>query len=95
VQRGQEFAVDVVLGLSPGAVADPDRARPAPAAQVGQGPFGQVVLAPDPVHDLQRTFLWAWPPAALVMKETKSSASSEQAPMWSASIVRLASRIQA
>jgi hypothetical protein len=35
----------------------------------------------------------ARPPAALVMNETNSSASSEQAPMYSASSVRLESRI--
>ena len=33
------------------------------------------------------------PPAQLVMKETKSSASSGQVPMYSASSVRLASLI--
>ncbi len=36
----------------------------------------------------------ARPPAALVMNEMNSSASSGQAPMYSASIVRLESRIQ-
>ena len=35
----------------------------------------------------------ARPPAALVMKDTNSSASSEHAPMYSASMVRLESRI--
>ena len=37
----------------------------------------------------------ARPPAELVMNEMNSSASSEQAPMYSASVVRLASRIHA
>ena len=35
----------------------------------------------------------AAPPAALVMNETKSTASSGQAPVYSASSVRLLSRI--
>ena len=81
VQRVEQLAVDVELGLVPGAVADPHRARVAPAAQVRQLALGQVVLAADPVHDLQRVGPRAPPPAALVMNETNSSASSEQAPM--------------
>ena len=54
VQRVEQLAVDVELGLVPGAVADAHRARVAPAAQVRQLALGQVVLAADPVHDLQR-----------------------------------------
>ena len=54
VQRVEQLAVDVELGLAPGAVADADRGRVAPAAQVGQLALGEVVLAADPVHDLQR-----------------------------------------
>ena len=54
VQRVEQLAVDVELGLAPGAVADPDRGGVAPAAQVRQLALGEVVLAADPVHDLQR-----------------------------------------
>src|SRR5205085_4871736 len=48
-------AVDVELRLVPRAVADADRARVAPAAQVRERALGQVVLAADAVHDLQRS----------------------------------------
>ncbi len=54
VDRVQQLAVDVELGLVPGAVADAHRARVAPAAQVRKLALGQVVLAADPVHDLKR-----------------------------------------
>ena len=60
VQRVEQLAVDVELGLAPGAVADPHGARVAPAAQVRELALGEVVLAADAVHDLQR----AVPPAA-------------------------------
>ena len=80
VKSVQQLAVHVELGLVPGAVADPHRAGVAPAAQVRQLTLGEVVLAADPVHDLQRPALHA-PPAQLVMNETKSSASSGQVPM--------------
>ncbi len=65
----------------------------APAAQVRQLALGEVVLAADPVHDLQRARRFTFPPAQLVMKETKFSASSGQVPMYRASSVRLASLI--
>src|SRR5207237_1235413 len=54
VERVQELAVDVELLLRPGAVPDPDRPRVAPAAEVRQLALAQVVLAADPVHDLER-----------------------------------------
>jgi hypothetical protein len=47
VQRAQELAVHVELTLGPGSIADPDRAAPAPAAEVRQLTLGQVAL---PVH---------------------------------------------
>ena len=50
----EQLAVDVVLGLGPGPVADPHRARVPPATQVGKHPLGEVALTPDPVHDLDR-----------------------------------------
>src|SRR6185437_7157558 len=53
VQGVEDHAPDIVLLLIPGAVADPDRARPAPPGQVIQGPFGQVAFPADAVHDLQ------------------------------------------
>ena len=53
-QRVQELAVDVELRLVPGAVAHPHGRRVAPAAQVGEGALREVVLAGDPVHDLER-----------------------------------------
>ena len=59
IQRVEQLAVDVELGLAPGAVADADRGRVAPAAQVGQLALGEVVLAADPVHDLQRALAGA------------------------------------
>ena len=81
VQRVEQLAVDVELCLAPGAVADPDGRRVAPPAQVRQLALGEVVLAADPVHDLQRVLSPAPPPAEDVMNETKSLASSGQAPM--------------
>ena len=54
VERVEQLAVDVELDLVPGAVADAHRRRVAPAAQVGEHALGQVVLAADAVHDLQR-----------------------------------------
>ena len=53
-QRVEQLAVDVELHLIPGAVADADRARLAPATQVRQLALREVVLTADAVHDLQR-----------------------------------------
>ncbi len=53
VDRVEQGAPDVVLALVVGAVADPHRARPAVAAEVVERALGQVLLAADPVHDLQ------------------------------------------
>ena len=50
----ERLAVDVELQLVGGAVADPDRPRPAPALQVAEGLLGQIGGAVHPVHDLQR-----------------------------------------
>src|SRR5215211_1828887 len=50
----QQLAVDVELDLVPGPVADAHRRRVAPAAQMRQLALGEVVLAADPVHDLER-----------------------------------------
>jgi hypothetical protein len=55
----QELTVHVELHLGPRAVADPSRARVAPATQVPKLALGQVVLAADPVHDLERTLAGA------------------------------------
>src|SRR5439155_25595455 len=46
--------VDIELRLAPGAVADTHGLRFAPACEVRQFALGQVVLAADAVHDLQR-----------------------------------------
>src|SRR5262245_62311682 len=54
VQRVEQLAVDVELTLPPCAVADPDGARVAPAAQVRELALAQVVLPRDAVHDLER-----------------------------------------
>ena len=53
-RRAEQLPVDVDLLLVPGAVAHPDRPAVPPAAQVGERPLGQVVLAADAEHDLQR-----------------------------------------
>ena len=53
VQRVEDHPPDVVLLLVPGAVPDPDRARPAIAGQVVEGLLGQVAFPADAVHDLQ------------------------------------------
>jgi hypothetical protein len=49
----QDHPPHVVLLLVPGAVADPDRARPPVPGQVVEGPLGQVAFPADAVHDLQ------------------------------------------
>ncbi len=54
VKRG---AVDVVLALVEGAVADPHGARAGVAGEVIAGGLGQVAPPVDPVHDLQRPVL--------------------------------------
>jgi hypothetical protein len=52
--RGTEqLTVYVKLALGPRPVADPHRTASPPAGQVRQLPFGKVVLAADPEHDLQ------------------------------------------
>ena len=53
VDRVQQRPPDVVLALVEGAVADPHRPRVAVAAEVVEGPLCQLLLAADPVHDLQ------------------------------------------
>ena len=53
-RRVEQLAVHVELRLVPGAVADPDRRAVPPARQVRQGALGEVVLAADAEHDLQR-----------------------------------------
>ena len=50
----QDGAVDVVLALVEGAVADPDRARAGVAREVVARGLGEVAAAVDPVHDLHR-----------------------------------------
>ena len=57
VERVEQLAVDVELPLTPRSVADPDGRGIAPAPQVGELTLGQVVLAPDAVHDLERVGL--------------------------------------
>ena len=53
VDRVEQRAPDVVLALVVGAVADPHRLGPAVAAEVVERLLGQLLLAADPVHDLQ------------------------------------------
>src|SRR5215211_8264257 len=53
-ERVEQLAVDVELNLVPCAVADPDRPRLPPPTQVGKLALGEVVLASDAVHDLER-----------------------------------------
>ena len=53
VDRVEQGAPDVVLALVEGAVADPHRAGAAVAAEVVERALGQLLLAADPVHDLQ------------------------------------------
>ena len=55
VEGVQQLAVDVELYLIPGAVSNPHGRRVAPAAQMRELALGEVVLAADPVHDLQRS----------------------------------------
>ena len=59
VDRVDDRAPDVVLALVEGAVADPHRARALIAGEVVEGALGQVLLAADPVHDLQLGVLGA------------------------------------
>ena len=54
VQGVEQLPVDVELGLVPGSVAHAHRSRIAPATQVRQLALGEVVLAGDAIHDLQR-----------------------------------------
>src|SRR5256885_3471698 len=48
VERVEQLAVDIELGLAPGAVAHAYRRGVAPPAQVRQLALGEVVLAADP-----------------------------------------------
>src|SRR5215218_1585746 len=50
----EQLAVDVELDLVPGPVPHAHGRGLAPAAEVRQLALGEVVLAPDPVHDLER-----------------------------------------
>ena len=59
VDRVEHGAEHVVLALVEGAVADPHRARALVAAEVIERRLGEVHLALDPVHDLQRAVLAA------------------------------------
>src|SRR6516225_701257 len=61
VERVDQLSVDVELGLAPSAVADPDGSGVTPAAQVRQLALAEVVLAGDPVHDLQRSLAGSSP----------------------------------
>ena len=54
VERVEHRAVDVVLALLVGVVADPHRARTLIAGEVVERLLGEVALAADAVHDLQR-----------------------------------------
>ena len=53
VRGAEQLAIDVDLALVPRVVTDPDWAGVAPATQMRQLPFGQVLLAADTEHDLQ------------------------------------------
>ena len=55
----QHRAVDVVLTLVEGAVADAHRARPFVALEVVRASLVEILLAAHPVHDLQRAVLVA------------------------------------
>lgn len=50
----EQLAVDVQLSLAPGAVPDADRDVALSTTKLRELPLGEVVLTPDPVHDLQR-----------------------------------------
>ena len=52
VDRVEQGAVDVVLALVIGGVADPHGARADVAGEVVQRPLGELGLAADPEHDL-------------------------------------------
>ena len=54
VERVEHRAVDVVLALGPGVVSDPHRPRALVAGEVIERLLGQVALAGNAVHDLQR-----------------------------------------
>jgi hypothetical protein len=54
IERVQQLAEHVELGLGPGPVPHPHGTGVAPSAQMRQLALGQVVLAADAVHDLQR-----------------------------------------
>ncbi len=56
-ERVENGAVDVVLPLVEGAVADPDGTRSRVAREVVERRLGQVSPTVDPVHDLQRAVL--------------------------------------
>ena len=49
----EQFTVDVDLLLIPRAVAYPNWTAVPPAGEMPQLPLGQIMLAPDPEHDLQ------------------------------------------
>ena len=53
-ERVEDGAVDVVLPLVEGAVADPHRARSGVPGEVVERRLGQVAATVDPVHDLER-----------------------------------------
>ena len=59
VDRVEHRAVDVVLALVVGAVADPHRARVLVALQMIERRLGEVLATVDPVHDLQRAVIVA------------------------------------
>ena len=81
VQRVEQLAVDVELGLVPGAVADAHRA-PSRASRAGAASSRSERSCSPPIpYMICSEPSPARPPAALVMNETNSSASSEQAPM--------------
>src|ERR1700694_2028520 len=62
MERVQQLTVDVELSLRPGAVADSHGPRTAPALQMREFAFAEVVLSADAVHDLQRVLTAGAPP---------------------------------
>ena len=84
-------AVDVILALLVGAVADPHRARALVALKVVERRLLEVLLALDAVHDLQRAVVVAIQSATYWMK---SSASQSSPSACSPQSVKEASRIQ-
>ena len=76
VQRVEQLAVDVELDLVPGAVADPHRRASRASRAGGRASRSERSCSPPIPYMICSERSSARPPAALVMNETNSSASS-------------------